>query len=220
MGFFFITCHLHFHGTNFSRHKIFYAYKQSLSYANLRYVCIGWRRSHSMSYVFRENNYRIIFFRIHLNGIKIKIFLKFVHYLFLNKSLVSRENAWVMLLYPNPDPILPSQLFGWLGSLSLDDSEAARLFSVINPMLCIEVMKYAFMPTWHNPRVIWQEGISIRNMPSPYWPVDKLWCIFLVSDWRRRTHMTGGTTPGQVFLDQGVEHKKAGWTSLGEQPGN
>lgn len=35
-----------------------------------------------MSYVFRENNYRIIFYRVHLNGIKIKIFLKFVHYLF------------------------------------------------------------------------------------------------------------------------------------------
>lgn len=67
------------------------------------------------------------------------------------------------------------------------------------------------LPTWHKPRVIWEEGFSAEDLPWSDWPVVCLWNIFLVVNWYRRVKpIVCGAIPRPVGLGYiGQESKRA-----------
>lgn len=49
-------------------------------------------------------------------------------------------------------------------------------------------MLVSFQSTWNHPRHIWEERISVEELPSSdYHPWASLWRIFLISNWYGRT---------------------------------
>lgn len=153
----------------------------------------------NMSDIFRKNYYRAVFCRIHWDGVKLNMSLKFVHYPFWSRSLVNHENSRVLLLNPTPDLVTSCQLFGWLGSLSPYGSGAARIFTPCCTLKSLSVI-YSNLT---KARVIWEERSSIGKMPPADRPVDKLgghflnkWLMWEDPHCRWHCPRTGSTRPG------------------------